>query len=133
MRKLHSVGWDTVCRPKPNGGLGLRKFRDFNRSLLAKLLWCIYTDPGSLWVQQLKSKYNVTSLDPSLLRTGSQPSPIWRSICWSRDLISKGQGKGVLSGFETLFWTEHWLGETSLLECTHLPPPSQLELSVRAS
>lgn len=48
-RKVHSVGWDMVCKPKPNVGLGLRKFRDFNKALLAKILWRMHSEAGSLW------------------------------------------------------------------------------------
>jgi len=38
-RRIHHVGWSTVCLAKANGGLGLRKARDINLSLVAKLGW----------------------------------------------------------------------------------------------
>ena len=34
--KVHLVGWDKVCAPKVNGGLGIRKLTTFNKALLGK-------------------------------------------------------------------------------------------------
>ena len=34
--KTHLVGWDKVCAPMANGGLGVRKLTTFNIALLGK-------------------------------------------------------------------------------------------------
>ena len=34
--KFHLVGWDKVCAPLKNGGLGVRKLTTFNKALLGK-------------------------------------------------------------------------------------------------
>lgn len=36
--KHHLVGWDKVCTPIVNGGLGMRKLIFFNQALLRKWL-----------------------------------------------------------------------------------------------
>lgn len=36
------LNWDSVCRPKNEGGLGLSKLEAWNRACLARLVWTIY-------------------------------------------------------------------------------------------
>ena len=39
--RVHLVNWDQVCRPKKNGGLGIKKTSHMNQALLAKASWRI--------------------------------------------------------------------------------------------
>ena len=34
--ETHLLGWDKVCMPIANGGLGIRKLTTFNKALLGK-------------------------------------------------------------------------------------------------
>ncbi|XP_042489716.1 uncharacterized protein LOC122069718 [Macadamia integrifolia] len=46
------VNWDDVCKPKQEGGLGIRKLRDVNFACLAKLTWQIKHEESSMrWVK----------------------------------------------------------------------------------
>nr|KYP63364.1 Putative ribonuclease H protein At1g65750 family [Cajanus cajan] len=37
----HAINWKTICLPKANGGLGLRKMRDMNNAFMMKNCWSL--------------------------------------------------------------------------------------------
>ena len=56
-KRIHLVNWDTVCKNKKQGGLGVRKTHDNNLAILTKLGWKIMKKDNSLWVKVMRSKY----------------------------------------------------------------------------
>ena len=55
------VAWKVVCRPKEQGGLGLKSFKKWNTVLMMKQFWKILENDKSLWatwvnVEKLKKK-----------------------------------------------------------------------------
>jgi hypothetical protein len=57
--EYHLVGWDVVCSPIKDGGLGNRKLLDFNRALLGKWLWRFGSEETSLWCCVLVAKHGL--------------------------------------------------------------------------
>ena len=53
---LKLIAWDRVCRPKTQGGLGLRKIGVINKAFQDKLAWKIMTDEENIWVRIMRSK-----------------------------------------------------------------------------
>ena len=51
------VKWDTVCLRKEEGGMGVRRLREFNLALLGKWWWRILHEPGNLWYRVLCARY----------------------------------------------------------------------------
>ncbi|GJS59198.1 RNA-directed DNA polymerase, eukaryota, reverse transcriptase zinc-binding domain protein [Tanacetum coccineum] len=45
------VAWSSICRPKDQGGLGLKSLHIWNQALLTKHVWNIATKKDSLWVK----------------------------------------------------------------------------------
>jgi hypothetical protein len=44
------VSWDLICVPKREGGLGLKRLEEWNRAVILKHIWNLFTKSGSLWV-----------------------------------------------------------------------------------
>ena len=55
--KTHLVGWDKVCAPIANGGIGIRKLTTFNKALLGKWLWRFGKEENQLWRRVKASKF----------------------------------------------------------------------------
>lgn len=56
-RKVHQDSWQKICRPKLQGGLGVKNIEDFNVSLLRKWKWSLLVDNHAPWSKLLTYKY----------------------------------------------------------------------------
>ena len=45
------VAWKVICRPKSNGGLGLKDLLVWNKALLVKHVWNIASKKDTLWIK----------------------------------------------------------------------------------
>ena len=55
--KTHLLGWDKVCMPIANGGLGIRKLTTFNKALLGKWLWHFGIEDNRFWRRVVALKF----------------------------------------------------------------------------
>jgi len=56
---LHWVSWNEVCRPKHEGGLGIRPLRVINDALKTKWLWRFAKEEDAMWKNMIKAKYGI--------------------------------------------------------------------------
>ncbi|GKA52480.1 RNA-directed DNA polymerase, eukaryota, reverse transcriptase zinc-binding domain protein [Tanacetum coccineum] len=49
------VAWKSICKPKDQGGLGLKNLQIWNQALLAKQVWNIASKNDTLWVKWVHS------------------------------------------------------------------------------
>jgi hypothetical protein len=114
------VRWDVICRPKKEGGLGVRDLRLVNISLLAKWKWKLLSHDDELWKDVVVARYgsdvmgkrNLGEID--ITRMGSH---WWRDLCLldkDSDWFNRAIGKRVGNGNNTSFWSENWIGDQSL-------------------
>jgi hypothetical protein len=114
------VRWEVICRPKKEGGLGVRDLRLVNISLLAKWKWKLLSQEVELWKEVVVARYGMDVVGKRRLdefdvtRIGST---WWRNLCllgkdsnWFNSAIGKRVGNGIL----TSFWNEQWTGDQSL-------------------
>lgn len=78
-----------MCKPKCQGGLGFRDLELFNQALLVKQGWRILNDPNSMLTQVLKGRYFRDGTFVTA-KSGGNPSFIWRSLLWGRNLLTEG-------------------------------------------
>ena len=55
-RKIAWINWDSICSPKDEGGLGVRRVGALNLSLLEKWCWRLLVDKEGLWYRVLKAR-----------------------------------------------------------------------------
>lgn len=84
-KSLHWKTWDKLCASKEEGGMGFRWFKCFNQTLLAKQVWRMIVNHESLISRVFKTQY-FRSVDIMEAHLGSNPSFVWRSIYWGREL-----------------------------------------------
>ncbi|XP_074314802.1 uncharacterized protein LOC141650968 [Silene latifolia] len=107
-RKIHWWRWEKLCKPKAMGGMGFRDLRVFNQALLAKQIWRLLTNPGSLVGRVLKARYfkNDSVIDA---RRGHDPSFAWRSLWGAKSLLMEGLMWRIGDGKSVRVWEDPWL------------------------
>ncbi|MCH80955.1 putative ribonuclease H protein [Trifolium medium] len=120
-KRICWVKWTDICKPKKEGGLGIRDLRLVNISLLAKWHWKLLVESDELW-KVVVAKYGVGALGNVGLE-GLNPRPIssvwWGEIC----RLDKGIGwfsqvavKKLGNGNSIKFWKDVWVGEQCLAQ-----------------
>ncbi|CAN1788613.1 Putative ribonuclease H protein At1g65750 [Linum perenne] len=114
-RKVHNVNWQTVCKPKCLGGLGLRSTRELNKAFLMKIVWGVFSRPDELWVKILLTKYMKQGTNGLCLKRRSGYSATWRGVLsvWNEKM--NGLQWSIRDGRSTKFWTDVWLDSGATL------------------
>ena len=93
MRKIKNiawVNWDSICLPKEDGGLRVRRLEEFNLSLLGKWCWRMLVDRDVLWYRILNARY---SEEDGRLKEGACRSSLWwRTVSDVRGGVGMGVG-----------------------------------------
>jgi hypothetical protein len=119
-RRISWVKWTDICKPKKEGGLGIRDLRLVNLSLLAKWRWKLLTNDDEVWKNLIVAKYGEHVLGNVRLETtlGSlNCSQWWKDVCrldghdgWFNIVVAKKLGRG--NSFK--FWKDIWVGDQAL-------------------
>lgn len=130
-RPIHLVSWDTLCKSKEEGGLGLRRSKDMNKAMLTKLAWRLLHEEDTTWSRLLRSKYAVSIDGPIEFRNRQRSSLVWQGLVWCSEVLRAGLRWRVSNGERVLFWSDNWLQHTPLLQlCLHQPHTEDLHRRV---
>lgn len=106
-KRIHWIYWDYVCRPKEEGGLGIRRLSDIQRCL-HRMLMCMVLKGDTFWGRFAQTKY----FRGHQFVKKSVNSPLWDSIV-SHENCLRSIGQWVVGHGDVSFWNDNWLG-TSL-------------------
>ncbi|CAN0898133.1 Putative ribonuclease H protein At1g65750 [Linum grandiflorum] len=115
IRKIHNINWETVCKPKSLGGLGLRSAREMNMAFLMKVSWGLLTKPDELWAQVLLTKYLRSTETGYVAAKTKGFSAVWRGIKRVGPMFNRGAQWAIRSGVQTKFWIDKWLDSGIIL------------------
>ena len=107
--KHHLVGWNNVCCPLANGGLGVRRVDVINRALLGKWLWRFGREDNNLLRRVIAAKYGLErngwfSNQPK----GTHRCSLWKGIMLGRDKFRSHIELVAGRGDRVLFWHDIW-------------------------
>ncbi|KAL0316613.1 UNVERIFIED_CONTAM: hypothetical protein Sradi_5539500 [Sesamum radiatum] len=101
------VKWEQICKPKEEGGLGIRSIQTMNQALILKHLWRVLQNDGtSVWVDWIW-RYR---LQHSTLWTfnGATGSWGWKKMVKLRPLLRSGLIYKVGNGSTFRLWQDIW-------------------------
>ena len=102
------VAWDNVCKPKKEGGLGLKSLTNLNSILNMKHVWNLLFNPSqSLWASWIHT-YMLKGKSFWAVKTPSQCSWYWRKILKLRDKVRPLLKHKIVNGNRTFLWFDNW-------------------------
>ena len=76
---MHAWNWQDICRPKAEGGMGIRRINDINNASGIRLVSRL-SAVDSLWSRWMKLKY-LNGMHLSQSTCASTDSGSWKWIC----------------------------------------------------
>ncbi|XP_058775283.1 uncharacterized protein LOC131649540 [Vicia villosa] len=126
-RSINWVCWDTVCKSREEGGLGVNNMEIMNVALLSKWKWRILTEKEAVWRDLLEARYGNIKLK---VLVGDLSVVNRKDSIWWRDLIISDNYENLLlenfssaihvsvgNGETTPLWYADWTGQQSLMKC----------------
>ncbi|KAH9725592.1 putative reverse transcriptase/RNA-dependent DNA polymerase [Citrus sinensis] len=105
---IHYAKWGKMSHAKSRGGLSFREMLSFNRALVAKQGWRLLQYLELLVTRVLKARY-YKETDFLQARAGSNPSYIWQSILWGRQVLQKGIRWRIGNGEKIQICRDNWI------------------------
>jgi hypothetical protein len=111
-KKYRLAKWGVICRPKDQGGLGVRNLEIQNKCLLSKWLFSLINTEGA-WVQLIRNKYMGTKTITQVTRNPGD-SQFWSGLMRVKDdFLNMGRFQ-LEDGKQIRFWEDTWLGDSAL-------------------
>ncbi|GAV83752.1 hypothetical protein CFOL_v3_27198, partial [Cephalotus follicularis] len=96
-KKSGKVAWSRVCKPKKEGGLGIKGCRAWNQAAIMKIGWEIFQKKASIWID---CNYSWS----------------WRNVLNSRKLLANKLHYEVGNEQSFSLWFDPWLSGVSIVD-----------------
>ena len=110
------IAWVEVCKPKQEGGLGLRSLKEANDVCILKLIWRIVSNGNSMWVKWVKIFLLKQKKIWALKETTSLGSWMWKKILKFRTTAKSLCKVELHNSMDTSFWFDDWSNMGRLLD-----------------
>ncbi|XP_019166605.1 PREDICTED: uncharacterized protein LOC109162339 [Ipomoea nil] len=115
---IHLVNWETITKPKEQGGIGLRRLKGMNLAFLTKLGWRLHTEKGSRWTKVILGKYMQGNLEQGDFIKKKNCSNLWRGICEAHPILLEGECRNINNN--ELYWKLEPKGRCSVTSAYRL-------------
>ncbi|KAG6476887.1 hypothetical protein ZIOFF_066135 [Zingiber officinale] len=120
-KKPHWISWDDICRPRLEGGLGIRRLSDVAMVFTLKF-WFRFREQKSFWAIFMSRLY-CGDASPCVVSLKKNASPYWRRLVKLRNYGENNIG-WIIGNGEINFWYDNWLDSGPLyLLCPILGNP----------
>ena len=128
-RKIHWKSWDSLSKPKEEGGMGFRDLRYFNLAMLAKQGWRFLKNKDTLLYKCFKAKYFPRC---NFLEAEDVPnsSYVWKSILVAQPILKKGSCLRVGDGSKIRVLKDKWIPNYPTNKVLHPPMEEEWEWQV---
>lgn len=112
-KRWHALAWTTLCKPKINGGVGIKSLSLMNDAFLMKLLWRMRQKPGELWAQVLNGKYGRNEEGSLELVAKQDDSKLWKEMVRMDEKFRENVEITDIRGAARTRWKSNKTGEFS--------------------
>ncbi|KAJ6800182.1 uncharacterized protein M6B38_204855 [Iris pallida] len=111
---MHVISWDLLCRPREEGGVGLRPLHTVRKAACVKMAWR-FIKGGSLWTDWMANRY-LRRTNFWACRIDNNFSVTFKAILRCRPVLQTAICRNMKDVTTTDLWLDPWLGSRSLLE-----------------
>ncbi|KAL9230930.1 hypothetical protein vseg_006218 [Gypsophila vaccaria] len=105
------VAWNKICRPKEEGGLGIKDQKLSNLAMIGRLVHWVTEHKDSLWVKWVNVNH-IKDQEWMDYTPSCNSSWVWRKICGVKQVLATGYSEGSLvvqqQGYTPAGWYD-WL------------------------
>lgn len=125
------IAWSGVCLPKKEGGVGLRRFSMWNKTLCLRFMWLLFAEKGSLWASWHKF-HHIKNKSFWEIEENPRDSWTWRTLLNLRPLGERFLLTQVRNGQKASFWYDNWTPFGPLIKFLGSDGPRAMRLPISA-